>query len=125
MTEDEMVGWHYQLIGYEFEQAPGDVEGQESLVCCSPWGRKESNTTQRLKNNIFVMSDVNAIIKLEIKDKAKSPKSQPPMTKALIKEMEKPAKVLRDEWESRNNLTLNLRHFTNLNLEVTLKEQVI
>ena len=47
------------------------------------------------------------------------------MTKALIKEMEKPAKVLRDEWESRNNLTLNLRHFTNLNLEVTLKEQVI
>ena len=71
------------------------------------------------------MSDVNAIIKLEIKDKAKSPKSQPPMTKALIKEMEKPAKVLRDEWESRNNLTLNLRHFTNLNLEVTLKEKVI
>lgn len=71
------------------------------------------------------MSDVNAIIKLEIKDKAKAPKSQPPMTKALIEEMEKPATVLRDEWESRNNLTLNLRHFTNLNLEVTLKEQVI
>ena len=71
------------------------------------------------------MSDVNAIIKLEIKDKAKAPKSQPPMTKALIEEMEKPATVLRDEWESRNNLTQNLRHFTNLNLEVTLKEQVI
>lgn len=71
------------------------------------------------------MSDVNAIIKLEIKDKAKPPKSQPPMTKALIEEMEKPATVLRDEWESRNNLTLNLRHFTNPNLEVTLKEQVI
>lgn len=71
------------------------------------------------------MSDANAIIKLEIKDKAKAPKSQPPMTKALIEEMEKPATVLRDEWESRNNLTLNLRHFTNLNLEVTLKEQVI
>ena len=36
MTEDEMVGWHHQLNGHEFEQAPGDGEGQESLVCCSP-----------------------------------------------------------------------------------------
>ena len=47
------------------------------------------------------------------------------MTKDLIEEMEKPAKVLRYERESRHNLTLNLRHFTNPNLEVTLKEQVI
>ena len=37
MTEDEMVGWHYQLYGHEFEQASGDGEGQGSLVCCSPW----------------------------------------------------------------------------------------
>ena len=51
MTEDEMVGWHHQLIGHEFEQAPGDVEGQESLVCCSPWGRKELDTTEQLNNN--------------------------------------------------------------------------
>ena len=42
-TEDEMIGWHHQLYGHEFEQALGD--GQESLACCSPWGRKESNTT--------------------------------------------------------------------------------
>ena len=42
MTEDETVGWHYQLNGYEFEQTPGDSEGQESLVCCSLWGHKES-----------------------------------------------------------------------------------
>ena len=41
MTEDEMVGWHHQLNEHEFEQALGDGEGQESLVCCSPWGRKE------------------------------------------------------------------------------------
>ena len=41
MTEDEMVGWHHWFNGYEFEQAPGDAEGQGSLVCCSPWGRKE------------------------------------------------------------------------------------
>ena len=41
MTEDEMVGWHHQLNGHEFEQALGDGEGQGSLVCCSPWGHKE------------------------------------------------------------------------------------
>ena len=40
MTEDEMVGWHHQLNGHEFQQTPGDSEGQESLACCSPWGRK-------------------------------------------------------------------------------------
>ena len=41
MTEDEMVGWHYQLDGHEFDQAPGVCDGQGSLVRCSPWGRKE------------------------------------------------------------------------------------
>ena len=45
MTEDEMVGWHHRLNGYEFEQAPGDGEGQGSLACCSPRGHKESDTT--------------------------------------------------------------------------------
>ena len=43
MTEDEMVGWHCQLNGHGFEQALGDSEGQGSLACCSPWGRKESD----------------------------------------------------------------------------------
>ena len=41
MTEDEMIGWHHQLDGHEFEQALGDGEGKGGLVCCSPWGRKE------------------------------------------------------------------------------------
>ena len=45
VTEDEMVGWHHQLNGQEFEQASGDGEGQGSLVCCSPWAHKESDTT--------------------------------------------------------------------------------
>ena len=45
VTEDEMVGWHYWLNGHEFEQTLGDSEGQGSLVCCSPWGHKESDTT--------------------------------------------------------------------------------
>ena len=40
-TEDEMVGWHHQLLGHEFEQSLGDGEGQGSLVRCSPWGHKE------------------------------------------------------------------------------------
>ena len=44
MTEDEMVGWHNQLNGHEFEQALGVGDGQESLVCCNPRGGKESDT---------------------------------------------------------------------------------
>ena len=47
-TEDEMVGWHHQLNGHEFEQAPGDGDGQGNLVCYSPWGHKESDTTEQL-----------------------------------------------------------------------------
>ena len=40
MTENEMVGWHHQFNGHEFEQTPGDGEGQGSLACCSPWVAK-------------------------------------------------------------------------------------
>ena len=49
-TEDELVGWHHWLSGHEFEQTPGDGEGQGSLACCSPWGCKELDTTERLKS---------------------------------------------------------------------------
>ena len=55
VTEDEMVGWHYWLSGHEFEQAPGDREGQGSLVCCSPWDRKESDMTEWL-NIVYIVS---------------------------------------------------------------------
>ena len=48
--QDEMVGWHHRLNGREFEQALGHGEGQGSLPCCSPWGRKESDMTERLSN---------------------------------------------------------------------------
>ena len=48
MTEDEMVGWHNQLSGHNFEQILGDSEGQGSLVCYGPWGCKELDTTERL-----------------------------------------------------------------------------
>ena len=51
VAENEMVGWHHQLNGHEFEQTQGDGEGQGCLVCCSPWGHKESAITQQLNNN--------------------------------------------------------------------------
>ena len=51
MTEDEMVGWHHQFDGHEFEQASAVGDGQGSLACCSPWGCKESEMTERLNNN--------------------------------------------------------------------------
>ena len=47
-TEEEMAGWHHQLNGHEFDQAPGVGDGQESLACCSPWGHKESDMTEEL-----------------------------------------------------------------------------
>ena len=45
-TEDEMAGWHHRLDAHEFEQTLGDSDGQRSLVCCSSWGHKESDTTE-------------------------------------------------------------------------------
>ena len=46
MTEDEMIGWHHPINGHEFAQALGVGDGQGSLVCGSPWGPKESDTTE-------------------------------------------------------------------------------
>ena len=50
-TKDEMVGCHCWLNGHEFEQSLGDSEGQGSLMCCSPWGRRESDPTEWLNNS--------------------------------------------------------------------------
>ena len=56
MTDDQMVGWHQQLNGHEFEQTPGDDEGEGSLTCCSPWGLKELDMTECLnRNNNFIV----------------------------------------------------------------------
>ena len=63
MTEDEMVGWHHWLSGHEFEQALGGGKGQRSLECCSPWGQKESDMTERLNNSrmsTFMFSTLEA-----------------------------------------------------------------
>ena len=64
MTEDEMVGWHHQLDGHEFEQTPGFGDGQGSLACCSPLGRKESDMTEQLnlilmRNNALIYTNAN------------------------------------------------------------------
>ena len=54
ITEDEMVGWHHWLDGHEFEQIPGVGDGQGGLACCSPWGRKELDTTEWLNSNLYM-----------------------------------------------------------------------
>ena len=46
MAEDEMMGWHHQHNVHEFEQTLGDSEGQGSLLCCSPWGHKDLDSTE-------------------------------------------------------------------------------
>ena len=54
MTEDKMVKWHHQLNEYEFEQTPGDGEGQGSLEFCSPWGHKELDTTNNNNKQVYI-----------------------------------------------------------------------
>ena len=53
MTEDEMVGWHHQVNGHKFEQTLGVGDGQGSLACCTPWGCKESDTTEQLNRSEY------------------------------------------------------------------------
>ena len=62
MTKDETVGWHHRFNAHEFEQTPGDSGGQGSLVCCSPRGRKELDTTQQL-NNSSNLSEPSAFLR--------------------------------------------------------------
>ena len=57
-----MVGWYHQLNGYEFEQTPGDSEGQGSLACCSPWGCKKSNMTWQLNNNSDIIETIYPVL---------------------------------------------------------------
>ena len=61
MTEDEIVGWHHWLYGHEFEQAPGDGDGQGRLACCSPRGCKELDMTEWLNNSNLLLYIHNSI----------------------------------------------------------------
>ena len=60
VTENEVVEWHHQLNGHEFEQTPGETEGQGSLACCSLWGCKESDTTEQLNNNTDIKGELDS-----------------------------------------------------------------
>ena len=65
LTEDEEVGWHHQLNEHGVEQTQGDSEGQGSLVCCSPWGCKESDTTYQLGNDNWILTPVGRLLSQE------------------------------------------------------------
>ena len=63
MKEDEMVGWHRQLNGHEFEWTPGVGDGQGDLVCCSPWDHKESDTTEWLNwSRVNKFTELNKLL---------------------------------------------------------------
>ena len=62
MTEDEMVGWHNQLNGHEFEQAPGVGDGQGSLACCSPRGSKELDMTRGTELNERILEPTSLCV---------------------------------------------------------------
>ena len=66
MTEDEMVGWHHRLNGHGFQWTPGVGDGQAGLACCSPWGCKETDTTERLNlmniNIIYYIAILHILI---------------------------------------------------------------
>ena len=68
MTEDQTVGWHHRLDGYDFEQAPGVGDRQGSLVCCGPRGHKELDMTEPLINNNLdnVIPAKNALVNQRI-----------------------------------------------------------
>ena len=61
MTEDKMVRQHHRLNGHEFEQILGDSEGEGSLVCCSPWTCKESETTEQVNNKLYYLNAQQAL----------------------------------------------------------------
>ena len=69
MTEEEMVGWHHRLNEHEFEQAPGDGEGQGSLVCCSSCSCKELDMTEHLNNNNSVSVTMLPAAELPFREK--------------------------------------------------------
>ena len=63
MTEDELIGWHHQVNGHEFEQILGDSEGQGSLACCRPWDLKDSDMTEQLNNNKSIKENLLDVLR--------------------------------------------------------------
>ena len=77
MTGDEMVGWYHRHKGHEFEQALGVGDGQGSLTCCSPWGCKESDTTERLNCTVLpgTLATVTGIQNIILQGIGENPKA--------------------------------------------------
>ena len=69
-----MVGWHHQLNRHEFEQTPGDGDGQGGLASCSPWGHKESDRTERLNNTITICVLTLQMLKNQLNIRSKKQK---------------------------------------------------
>ena len=74
LDEDELVGWHHRLNGHEFEQAPGDGEGQGSLAFCSLWSCKQLDTTEQLNSSAIPATwmDLEIVILTEVSQEEKS-----------------------------------------------------
>ena len=66
VTGDEMVGWHHRFNGHEFEQTLGDSEGQGGLMCCSPWGLKELDTTEQLSQLTDITSRISILVSFTV-----------------------------------------------------------
>ena len=62
MTEDEMVGWHHQLNGHEFEKTPGESERQGTQACCSPWIWQMSNNKMSKNQKIYITINNDVIL---------------------------------------------------------------
>ena len=69
MTEDKMIGRHHQLNSLEFEQTPGDSEGQGNLECCSPWGHKKSDMTEQLNTTTTTIYKIDS--KMDVRPETK------------------------------------------------------
>ena len=94
MAEDEIIGWFQQLNKYEFEQGPGDGEGQGSLACWSPWDNKESDTTEQLNNNNKLYhSNMNFQMFKLVLEKAEEPEIKLPTCAGSSKEQESSRKA--------------------------------
>ena len=94
MAEDEIIGWFQQLNKYEFEQGPGDGEGQGSLACWSPWDNKESDMTEQLNNNNKLYhSNMNFQMFKLVLEKAEEPEIKLPTSAGSSKEQESSRKT--------------------------------
>ena len=96
MTEDEMAGWHHWLDGHESQWTPGVGDGQRGLACCDSWGRKESDTTERL--NWTELSCIFSDFSKDESRKIKKTDFRPEERDVLVAQMVKNLSAMRETW---------------------------